>query len=156
MKKKTWKEKLEDSNGLPKVEPITGKMSKKWGEGTVAIPSPKEVDEIMRKVPFGKVVTINEMRGYIAKKHNATIGCPLTTGIFAWIAANASEEARMNGETVITPYWRTLKSGGYLNEKYSGGFRHQKELLESEGIEVVKIGGKYRIKDLEKHLFKLT
>jgi len=47
---------------------------------------------MMAKVPNGKVVTISEIRSALAKKHGATIGCPLTTGIFAWVAANAVEE----------------------------------------------------------------
>jgi len=90
-KKKSWIEKLKDDKGLPKVEKITEKMSKKWGTGTVAIPAPIEVDAIMKGVPKGKLVTINEIRAALAKKHGATIGCPITTGIFAWIAANAAE-----------------------------------------------------------------
>ncbi len=49
--RRSWQEKLADSKGLPKVEEITDKMSKRWGAGTVVIPAPKEVDEIMRKVP---------------------------------------------------------------------------------------------------------
>jgi galactitol-specific phosphotransferase system IIC component len=73
-------EKLADSKGLPKVQKITEKMSKRWGTGTVAIPAPMEVDAIIKKVPKGKLVTINEIREALAKKHNATIGCPITTG----------------------------------------------------------------------------
>src|SRR5436190_1427349 len=110
-KRKTWREKLADSKGLPKVVKITGRMSKRWGKGTVVVPAPREVDAIMRKVPEGKLITINEIRERVAKKHKATIGCPITTGIFAWIAAHAAEEAAAAGETDITPYWRTLKSG---------------------------------------------
>ncbi|MGB9853411.1 MAG: hypothetical protein ACPLRY_01175 [Candidatus Bathyarchaeales archaeon] len=83
MKRKSWSEKLRDAKRLPRVEPITDKMSKPWGSGTVAIPAPVEVDEIMKSIPKGKLVTINEIRAAIAKKHGATIGCPITTGIFA-------------------------------------------------------------------------
>jgi hypothetical protein len=75
----------------------------------------------MSKVPRGKLVTINEIRMALARKHKATIGCPLTTGIFAWVSANAAEEQRLEGKMDITPYW-TLKTGGFLNEKYPGGF----------------------------------
>jgi len=97
-KGKSWTEKLLDNKGLPQVQKITDKMSKRWGSGTVVIPAPLEVDELMRKVPEGKVTTINEIRAALAKKHGATIGCPITTGIFAWIAANAAEEKRQKGE----------------------------------------------------------
>jgi len=46
---------------------------------------------------------------------------PITTGIFAWIAANAAEERKQKGERGITSYWHTLKTGGVINEKYLGG-----------------------------------
>jgi len=146
-KKTTWQEKLNDSKGYPKVEEIKGKMSKKWGAGTLVIPAPIEVDQLMRKVPNGKLTTINEIRSALATKHKATIGCPLTTGIFAWISAYAAEEQKQQGATDITPYWRTLKTGGFLNEKYPGGLETQKQLLEQEGHVIIKRGKKYFAKD---------
>jgi hypothetical protein len=72
--KKTWREKLADDKGLPKVVEITPDMSTRWGTGTVCIPAPREVDEIMRQVPKGKLITINRIREMVAKKHSATIG----------------------------------------------------------------------------------
>lgn len=38
------------------------------------------------------------------------MACPVTTGIFAWIAAHAAAEAEESGGK-ITPDWRTLKHG---------------------------------------------
>jgi alkylated DNA nucleotide flippase Atl1 len=154
-KKKTWREKLNDSKGLPKVEKITDKMSKRWGTGTVVIPAPIEVDEMMRKVPAGKLITINEIRAALAKKHKATIGCPMTTGIFAWVAAHAAEEREQSGERNVTPYWRTLKAGGVLNEKYPGGAEAQKLRLEREGHAVVQKGKKYAVLNYEKVLLQI-
>lgn len=152
---KSWQEKLADSKGLPKVERITPKMSKRWGRGTVVIPAPKEVDEIMRSVPKGKLITINKIRSILAKRHNATIGCPITTGIFAWIAAKAAEEAKREGKRNITPYWRTLRTGGIINEKYPGGVEAQKRLLEKEGHRIIQKGRKYVVADFEKYLVEL-
>ena len=154
-KKKSWTEKLADSKGLPKVEKITEKMSKRWGTGTVVIPAPMEVDEMMRRVPEGKLVTINEIRVALAKKHKATIGCPMTTGIFAWVAANAAEEQRQEGKRDITPYWRTLKTGGVINPKYPGGADGQKKLLEKEGHRVIQKGKKHVVVNYEKSLITL-
>lgn len=141
--KKTAVQKLHESHGLPKVEKITAKMSKRWGTGTVAIPAPLEVDALMKKAPKGKVITINDIREKIAKKHQATIGCSITCGIFAWIAAYAAEEERAAGVKNITPWWRTVKAGGELNEKYPGGAANQKKLLEREGHKIIKKGKKY-------------
>jgi alkylated DNA nucleotide flippase Atl1 len=154
-KRKSWTEKLLDSKDLPRVEEITDKMSKRWGSGTVVIPAPMEVDEIMKRVPEGKLITINDIRAVLAKKHGATIGCPITSGIFAWVAAHAAEEQRQKGEKSTTPYWRTLKTGGEINEKYPGGIEAQKRLLEKEGHRVVQKGKKYLIADYEKSLAKI-
>ncbi len=155
--RKTWQEKLADSKDLPKVVEITGKMSIKWGTGTVVIPAPKEVDEIMKEVPEGKVITINHIRALLAQRHGATIGCPLTTGIFAWIAAHAAEEAAAEGKRGITPYWRTLKSKGELNEKYPGGVEVQAKHLQEEGHTIEPGKGKKppKVKDFEKVLQEL-
>ena len=112
--------------------PIGPTMSKRWGEGTMVVPAPREVDGIMKSVPPGKLITINEIRAVLAR-HGATIGCPMTTGIFAWIAANAAEEDLEAERPDVTPYWRTLKAGGLLNEKYPGGVTAQKAKLEAEG-----------------------
>lgn len=150
--KKSWTEKLRDDKGLPKVEKITEKMTKRWGKGTVVIPAPREVDELMRKVPYGKLTTINEIRMALAKKHKATIGCPITTGIFAWIASHAAEEQREKWLKNITPYWRTLKTGGLLNEKYPGGVASQKKLLEKEGHKVVISGKNFVVINYENSL----
>ena len=155
--RKSWQEKLADSKDLPRVVEITDKMSARWGTGTIVIPAPMEVDEIMRKVPKGKLITINQIREIVARKHGATIGCPLTTGIFARIAAEAAVEAAAEGKTNTTPYWRTLKSKGELNEKYPGGVEAQAAHLSEEGHTIEPSKGKNppKVKDFEKALVGL-
>jgi hypothetical protein len=155
--KKSWREKLADDKDLPKVVEIRPDMSQRWGTGTVVIPAPREVDEIMRSVPKGRLITINIIRERLAKRHGATIGCPITTGIFASIAARAAEEAAAEGKKNITPYWRTLKVGGTLNEKYPGGVAPQAKRLKEEGhtIEPDKSGKPKRVRDFEKALVEI-
>jgi alkylated DNA nucleotide flippase Atl1 len=153
--RKSWREKLADSKDFPKVVKIEGKMSKRWGTGTVVIPKPMEVDEIMRKVPKGKLITINQIRATLAKRHGATIGCPICTGIFASIAARAAEEESAEGKKDITPYWRTLKAGGIINEKYPGGAEGQKKLLKKEGHKIIEKGKKCMVADFEKYLVEI-
>lgn len=157
-KRKSWQEKLRDSKGLPKVEKITPKMAGRWGTkigDTVVIPAPIEVDEIMKKIPKGKLVTINQIREKLAQKHGATFGCPITTGIFARIAAEVADEDVREGKKDITPYWRTLKAGGVINEKYPGGVEGQKKLLEKEGHKIMQKAKKYVVVDFEKYLTEL-
>ena len=152
--KKTWQEKLNDDKDLPRVEEITGNMSQRWGTGTFVIPAPREVNEIMRQVPKGKLTTINEIRKKLAKKHGTNIACPITTGIFAWVSANAAEEAYASGKKDITPWWRTLKTGGELNPKYPGGTAEQEARLKAEGHTIIPGKGKKMptVKDYEKKL----
>ena len=152
--RKSWREKLLDNKGLPKTGRIEGKMSTRWGRGTMVVPAPIEVDELMRRVPKGKLVTINELRAALAEKHRVDIACPITTGIFSWIAAHAAQEAAAEGAKQITPYWRTLKTGGELNPKYPGGIAALKRQLQSEGHRIVQRGKRYLVMDHEKSLVK--
>lgn len=153
--KKSWKEKLYDSKDLPKVEKVPARLRPRWGTGTFVIPAPLEVDELMKRVPRRKLTTVNEIRSALASKHKANLACPITTGIFAWIAAHAAEEeVAAKPRARITPYWRTLKTGGLLNEKYPGGVEQQKARLEAEGHKIMTKGKKVVVVDHEKKLFK--
>lgn len=147
--KRSWREKLADSKDLPRVEVVTGRMVERWGPGTMVIPAPLEVDEIMRSVPRGKLITVNQIRGRLARKHAASFACPITTGIFAMIAARAAAEDEADGKKRINPYWRTLKSDGELNPKYPGGVEELRKRLESEGHRVVARGKRWVVADYE-------
>ena len=136
--KKSWAEKLATNKDLPK---------------TMVIPAPREVDALMRQVPRGRVVTINELRAALAKKHGTDFACPLTTGIFSWIAAHAAAEAEAEGAKRITPFWRTLKLGGEVNPKYPGGADGVAKRLRAEGHKTVAKGRRMPAADFEKKLF---
>ena len=136
--KKSWAEKLATSKDLPK---------------TMVIPAPIEVDALMKQVPKGRLVTINELRAALAVKHKVNFACPLTTGIFSWIAAHAAAEAGAAGAKRITPYWRTLKTGGEINPKYPDGVGAVSERLRAEGHQVVAKGRRFFVLDHEKKLF---
>lgn len=116
---------------------------------------PLAYDEIMKRVPYGKVITAGKIREYLAETNDADFTDPLTAGIFISIAAWASYQ-RNDDET---PYWRTLKTDGELNAKYPGGVEAQKERLESEGHIIIQKGKKnirYFVKDYEDSLFDLV
>ena len=119
MARKTFNEKLNESSDLPRIEHIgpDNKMAKRLGTGDMVIAAPREYDEAMKKIPEGKLTTSKEIREYLAAKHHADFTCHLTAGIFINIAANASQEREEKKEGNITPYWRTLKKDGELNEK---------------------------------------
>ncbi len=150
--RKSWQEKLTDNKGLPKICALEGRMKEKHGTGVMVIPAPMEVKELMDQVPKGKLATINELRAALARKHRATITCPITTGIFVWIASNAAAEAEQNGARKITPYWRTLKRDGELNPRYPGGVPAVQAKLEREGHRVRQRGKRSFVEEFEKRL----
>jgi alkylated DNA nucleotide flippase Atl1 len=115
----------------------------------MVIPAPREVDALMKQVPRGRLTTINELRAALAKKHKADFACPITTGIFSWIAAHAADEAAMEGRKRFTPYWRTLKSGGELNPKYPGGIPRLKKLLRAEGHKIAQRGKRFFVTEFQ-------
>lgn len=136
-KRKTWREKLADDKGLPKLGRVEGNMRKHWGTGTMVIPAPREVDAQIRKIRKGRIATINDLRTALANKHRVKICCPITTGIFSWIAAHAAAEDEAEGKKRITPWWRVLKAGNKLNPKFPGGIAAQARRLRAEGHTIV-------------------
>jgi hypothetical protein len=104
-KKKTWRQKLGDKKGLPKVMeleerfPCYNAVHKRGAEAgdPVVLVNPSEVLEVMKEVPKGRLITIVEICKIIAKKHGVKACCSLTTGIFIMTAANAVEGGIQEG-----------------------------------------------------------
>lgn len=154
--KKDFNAMLHDSKDMPKVQTITDRKSiEKYGGDQMYFAPPIAYDEVMKKIPYGKVITIGAIRDYFARQSGADFTEPITAGIFISIAAWASYQR----DTDETPYWRTLKAKGELNSKYPGGVQAQKKMLEGEGHTVIQKGRtniKYYVKDYEKSLFELN
>lgn len=153
--KKDFNERLNNKKDLPKITEIKDEAGiKKWGGRTLVVAPPTDYDKYMKKVPKGKLVTSTELRKKIAADYKVEVCCPLTAGIFINICAWASHQRRAD----ITPYWRTVKSNGELNEKYPGGAFAQKQLLEQEGHVIISKGTKnqkFFVKDFEKNAISL-
>lgn len=134
-KRKTWTQKWEEAKaktGLPSAFDC-----KKSGK-RISIPSAGEVEDVIRGIAYGKVMTTSEVAAELTKKHGSDMCCPLTTGIFAWLLAHYANEAKDDS----IPWWRVVKAKKVLNPKYPGAPDLQKGLLESEGISVVAKGNK--------------
>lgn len=140
---KSWRMKLkQDHPSHGKVVRVPPKMRKAFGSGTMLIPRPRDVDAIMRGVKKGKLITTSQIRERLARRAGADCACPLTTGIFVRVAAEAAEEDRRAGRVRITPYWRTVRDDGGLNEKFPGGAAAQAAKLRKEGFSIQPGKGK--------------
>lgn len=147
---------LQDNRDMPKIQIITDEKSiQRYGGNRMYFAPPSDYDALMKKVPEGKVVTVGMIRKYLSDKADADFTDPMTAGIFVNIAAWASSQRNGKDET---PYWRTLKSDGELNDKYPGGVKKQKERLEEEGHTIIQKGRKnirYYVKDYEECLYEI-
>src|SRR5271169_2825118 len=117
----------------PKLVLVPEGMAKRLSHGMMLIPTALEVDAMIRKISRGQVTTLAQIRKRLARWHNADVTCPLVTGIFLRIVAEAAEEDRIAGEYDITPYWRVVRKDGRLNEKFPGGAEQQALRLREEG-----------------------
>ena len=137
--KKDFNAMLHDNKDMPKFQIITDEKSiEKYGGNRMYFAPPIAYDEVMKKIPYGKVITVGKIREFFAKENGADFTEPITAGIFVSIAAWASY--------------------GELNEKYPGGTRKQKEKLEAEGHIIIQKGRKsirYYVKDYEDFLFEM-
>lgn len=135
--RKSWQEKLHNGREA-KIElmPPGGRFP----AGKMLIPRPLDVDSYVRKIKPGEVRTQTQMRDELARKAGADYTCPLTSGIFARIVAEAAEEERAKGASQVAPYWRLVKEDGSLNPKFPGGIEAQAKYLENEGLKIVRKG----------------
>ncbi|HEY3138583.1 MAG TPA: hypothetical protein VGL29_21340 [Blastocatellia bacterium] len=154
--RKSWREKLEKQDHS-KIVDIPPQMAKRLGNGTMLIPKPLDVDALIRKTKKGQLVTVAEIRSRLARDNRVDTACPLTTGIFVRIAAEAAEEDLRNGRKQVTPYWRVIRDDGSLNEKFPGGVKAQSQRLRSEGHSISPSAGKRpaKVKDFENSLVRL-
>lgn len=156
-RRKTAREKLDinhPSHGV--VFPIPSSMRRSLGEGTMIVPRPRDVEAAMRLVRKGRLITLGQIRAKLAREAGVDVCCPLTTGIFARLAAEAAKEDAAAGRKRITPYWRTIRDDGKLSEKFPGGARAQAAKLRREGFRIVAGKGKQpgRVAEFEARLVK--
>lgn len=119
---KSWRQKLE--GGKPAHVEVLKKRFGGAPEGAkMLVATPRLVDEYMRAVPSGDQRTVSQMRSDLAAAHGAHISCPISTSIFARIAAEAALEDAQDGVPLdeVTPFWRVIEEHGTVAKKLSCG-----------------------------------
>jgi hypothetical protein len=135
-KGKTWTDKVNDETKTLVVKKIDKSFADIPANSTMLIATPKIIDEYVRQIPKGKSVTVQTMRNDLANEYNAEYTCPVTSGIFLRIVAEAAHEQLSSGKaaTKVAPFWRVADEKSSLNKKLSFGpdfVRHQRK---KEGI----------------------
>ena len=139
-KKKSWAEKF-NARQKPEIEILDKKFADMSQGDKMLIATPKIFDDYIRSIPEGKSVDMLTIRKDLALEHGADNTCPLTTGIFMRIVAEAAYEKLLNGEEAsqITPFWRAIAPTSALAKKLSFGTEYLIERREEENIAEVKI-----------------
>ena len=66
--KKDFNAMLHDSKDMPKFQIITDQKSiEKYGGNKMYFAPPIDYDNVMRKIPYGKVITVGKIREYFAE-----------------------------------------------------------------------------------------
>lgn len=107
-----------DQARLPEIHHLTESKGASYPPGSMLIASPLEIGKVVQKIPSGTVMTLPDLRHSLANKFKADYTCPLTTGIFLRILADAAEE---EGSTASCPYWRVVRADGRLIDRSPGG-----------------------------------
>ena len=119
---KTWRQKL-DGGRPAHVEILTKPFGGAPEGAKMLVATPRMVDEYMRNVPAGESRSVAQMRTDLARAHGAEISCPISSSIFARIAAEAALEETESGKPLseVTPFWRVIDEGSPIAKKLSCG-----------------------------------
>lgn len=133
--RKTWAEKMQ-TPAAPEVKRTDKKFADIPENSMMLIPTPVIIDDYINQIPKGKTVDVNTLRNDLAMENHAAKTCPLTTGIFLRIVAEAAWEEYLKGKALksITPFWRVIDEKSKIAAKLACGTETIKDLRKKEGI----------------------
>jgi len=120
--KKSWLDKLNEKRE-PRIKKIEIDFADIPAGSTMLIATPKLIDQYIQELGFGKRTDTKTLRKDLALEHNADYTCPVTTGIFLRIVAEANYEKLQQGNLIeeITPFWRVIEPNSTLAKKLTFG-----------------------------------
>jgi hypothetical protein len=132
---KSWADKMEQDHSVVK------KLDKDFADmksgSLMYISNPKTIEAYIRNIPKGKAVDLKTMRKDLALEHAAEVTCPVTTGIFLRIVAEAANEQLEQGKAIgrITPFWRVIDTKMPLAKKLTFGTKLIREQRKKEKLD---------------------
>ncbi len=116
------------------------------GEGEMVKPSPDSVAALVKKIPRGKLATLNLLRDKLARQNKVHSACPMATKKALILAA--SEMPRLC-------YWRVINNDGSLINNTADGIKEQTQHLVREGFSLDKTKKKTQVINFENNLVTL-
>ncbi len=136
-----------DTAAAPNVKTLAESKGSNYPPGRMLVASPLAVQDELAKVPTGRVITAPQLRARLARRFGADYTCPITTGIFLRIVAEAALEEARGGDV---PVWRVVAENGAMLEKLPGGPERQAERLQAEGVPVVRRRSQWFVDEVER------
>lgn len=134
-----------DTAPAPHVKTLRQAKGPGFPAGRMLIASPQAVADVVAAIPKGHVITFPMLRAALARQFGADYTCPITTGIFLRVAAEAAlEEQRADA----LPVWRVVREDGACLDKFIGGPDQQAERLRADGVEVERRRTRWYVRDL--------
>lgn len=133
--RKSWQEKLHVDR-VAEIEVTTKRFADIPPGSKMLIATPLIVEEYIRQLPKGGFADIRQIRKDLAAEYHAQYTCPVTTGIFIRIVAEAAYEEYENGKplTQIAPFWRAISIKSPTAKKLSFGTNFLMEQQRKEKI----------------------
>jgi len=130
---KSWAEKL--NGAKPAHVSVLDKPMGGLAKGDrIFIATPLMVRDYMKSIRKGKTKTAAEMRDEFARANEAKGTCPITSSIFARIAAEAALDEMAAGRPAekITPFWRLIDPKSPIAKKLSCGSAYIEKMRKAE------------------------
>jgi hypothetical protein len=136
--KKTWFEKYQT-----RTEPEIKRIEKAFADipenGLMLIATPQIIENYIKEIPKNHTIDLKTLRKDLANEYQAEYTCPVTTGIFLRIVAEANYEKYTNGASIeeIAPFWRVIDEKSTLAKKLTFGLefiRHHRALEQEDKI----------------------
>lgn len=131
--RKTWTDKLHETKQA-QVKRIETDFADIPAGSSMFIATPQIIDGYVKQLKKGAQVNIKTLRKDLALQHGADYTCPVTTGIFLRIVAEAAYENLQQGTPVskLTPFWRVIEPDSPLAKKLSFGQDFLKKQIRAE------------------------
>jgi hypothetical protein len=133
--RKSWMDKR-NLGKVPEVKRIDKNFADIKAGEKMLIATPQVVDDYIRQIPKGTETSLLQMRKDLAAEFHADKTCPVTSGIFLRIVAEAAYEEYEKGKAInkITPFWRMINEKSPTAKKLSFGTKFLLAQRKKEGL----------------------
>jgi hypothetical protein len=133
---KTWVQKR-DADKSSKIEKLDIDFADMRAGQRMLVATPAIVDAYIRQIPKGHHTPLAVMRKDLAAEYHADVTCPVTSGIFLRIVAEAAYEEYEAGKPIgkISPFWRVIDGKSKTAAKLSFGTDFLLAQRKKEGLD---------------------